>query len=316
MYTGWVNQIRAISWATVLLAGVLLLAAGPGPARAAQDYEKIMVEFDFAIETAAGRSFEQPTDLAVIDGELYVLDGLNHRVAVFDLVGNYRRQFGSPRELPRAIGLCADGEGGLYVPDAASARLLAYSAGGELRSSFEVAPVREGEKPDITDCVVSARGEIFMTDNNNHRVQVYSRDGERLRHWGRFGEAGSEFRFPATLDIDGDGVVFVVDVINNQVKGFRTTGRPAQWLGGWGITPGRLFRPKGVLVVGDRVFVSDSYTGVIQVFHTAGGLVGILADGQGENIRFRTPTNMAFANNRLYVVEQLQNRVSVWRLEP
>ncbi|WP_041718973.1 NHL repeat-containing protein [Desulfurivibrio alkaliphilus] len=303
-------------FAALLLAGVMLLAMGPSSALASLNYEKIVVEFDFAIEQGAGQALEQPTDLSVVDGELYVLDGMNHRVAVFDLDGNYRRQFGSPREIPRAIGICASGEGGVYVPDAETGRLLAYSARGELLRSFNVAPVREGEKPDITDCVVSPAGEIFLADNNNHRVQVYNREGERLRHWGRFGEAGNEFRFPATLDIDADGVIFVVDVINNRVKGFRASGRPAQWLGGWGITPGRLFRPKGVLVVGDRAFVSDSYTGVIQVFRTAGGLVGILADSQGENIRFRTPTNMVFANNRLYVVEQLENRVSVWRLEP
>ncbi|MDF1613885.1 NHL repeat-containing protein [Desulfurivibrio dismutans] len=297
----------------LLLALTLLSVAGP---RAALAYEKILVEFDFAIEDAAGLAMELPTDLTIVDGELYVLDGMNHRVAVYDLEGNYRRQFGSPREIPRAIGICASGDGGLYVPDAETGRLLAYSTRGALLGGFDVVPVQEGEKPDITDCVVSPAGEIFLADNNNHRVQVYNREGERLRHWGRFGEGSSEFRFPATLDIDADGVIFVVDVINNRVKGFRTSGRQAQWLGGWGITPGRLFRPKGVLVVGDRAFVSDSYTGVIQVFRTAGGLMGILADGQGENIRFRTPTNMAFANNRLYVVEQLENRVSVWRLEP
>jgi DNA-binding beta-propeller fold protein YncE len=295
----------------LLVLGLLWPAVAPA-------YEKIRVDYEFAIEGAAGLAFEQPTDLALVGEELYVLDGLNHRVAVFDLQGNFRRQFGNRQELGRAIGLCdaRSPQGGVYVADIPSARLHHYDGRGALRQSLAVAPVREREKPDITDCAVSAANEIFLVDNNNHRVQVYSREGERQRHWGGFGEAAGQFRFPATIAIDRDGVVFVVDVINNQVKGFRASGQPAQWLGGWGITPGRLFRPKGVLVIADRVLVSDSYTGVIQVFRSSGRFEGLLTGADGEITRFRTPTNMAFAGNRLYVVEQLLNRVSVWRLEP
>ncbi len=314
MYTG---KRHKHGWLPIIpTLTLILLLLTPGAAMAGDDYEKFTAELDFVIDSAAGVNFEQPTDLTIVDDRLYLMDGMNHRVAVFGLDGTFQRQFGNRREIPRAIGICADGEDGVYVTDAETGRLLNYSARGELRGSFTVSPVRERERPDITDCAVSEFDEIFLTDNNNHRIQVYSRDGEQLRHWGGFGEANHQFRFPATVTIDQDGVVFVVDVINNRVKGFRYSGRQAQWLGGWGITPGRLYRPKGALVVGQQVLVADSYTGVIQVFRTAGGFVGILTDQQGEILRFRTPTNMAFADNRLYVVEQLHNRVSVWRLEP
>lgn len=301
------------------LLPVLVILLSVGWSAPALAYEKIRVSYEFHIEGTGGAGampFEQPTDLEIINNRLYVLDGMNHRVAVFGLDGSYRHQFGNRRDLPRAIGLCAAADDGIYVADAETGRLHHYAPGGEIRRSLVVTPVAEGEKPDITDCAVSSYDEIFLVDNNNHRIQVYDLKGERIRHWGGFGEASHQFRYPATVTIDSTGVVFVVDVINNMVKGFRSSGRPAQWVGGWGITPGRLFRPKGALVVGDRIFVSDSYTGVIQVFRTSGGLVGILADENGDQVRFRTPINMAFADNRLYVVEQLANRVSVWRLVP
>lgn len=279
----------------------------------AMAYEKFPAEFLFEIKEAGGSPFNQPTDIAIANNRLYVLDGMNHRVVVFDLDGRYLLQFGRS-ELKRPIGLCTDRGGRVYVANADTASVNIYSAEGEFLRGFTVTPIKGEEKPDITDCAVSEKGEIFLVDNDNHHVQVYSQEGRRLRWWGSFGENDKEFRYPATIGIDERGIVYVVDVINNKVKGFKPSGDLYLWIGGWGITPGKLFRPKGVLVSANRVFVSDSYTGVIQVFDTFGVFDGLLTTGTGEKLRLKTPTNMALSGNRLYVVEQLKNRISVWKL--
>ena len=270
------------------------------------------VEFSGEITGAQGIPFNQPTDLVSANGRLYVLDGLNHRVAVFDLAGKYLFQFGG--DFHRAIGLCADQRGAIYVADAETAKVKIFSPDGGASGEFTASPVGNNEKPRITDCAVSAKGEIFLVDNGNHHIHVYDRSGRRLRWFGNFGENNNEFRHPATVAIDDNGVVYVVDVINNLVKAFSSTGEPLQMLGGWGITPGKLFRPKGVMLIRNTVYVSDSYTGAVQVFDASGAFQGIMQRTSGEKIRFVTPTNMTSAGSRFYIVEQLKNRVSMWRM--
>ena len=228
-------------------------------------YEKIPAEFVSEITEAGGVPFNQPTDVAVSGGRLYVLDGMHHRVAVFDLNGRYLQQFGGS-ELKRPIGLCAGPAGSIYVPDAETAKVSVYSPEGKPVNSFTVGHAKNGGKPVITDCAVSDKGEIFFVDNGNHYIHAYGKNGAMHRGWGKFGEDDNELRYPATAALDKDGMVFVVDVINNKVKAFTSSGELHLWLGGWGITPGKLYRPKGVAIVGNRVFVSDSYTGAIQVF--------------------------------------------------
>jgi len=302
---------RGIAWGAVFITLCIAAGAVLGPSSASA-YDAFPVEQLFEITGADGVPFKQPTDIAAAGGRLYVLDGLNRRVAVFDLNGKYLFKFGG--DFRRPIGLCADRRGLVYVTDAESAKVKVFSAEGALMSEFVVTPLGKNERTDLTDCAVSPKGEIFLVDNDNHHIHVYDRDGRRLRWWGRFGENPDEFRYPATIAVDDASVVYVVDVINTSVKSFTPAGEPLISIGGWGITPGRLFRPKGVMVVGNHVYVTDSYTGAVQVFDTYGIFHGIMKQGPGGRLRFVTPTNMAAAGSVFFIVEQLKNRVSAWRM--
>ncbi len=64
--------------------------------------------------------FNDPTGIAVAGGEVFVADARNGRIQVFDLDGNFKRQFGSPGDGPGRIGRpmnlsVAGGE--RYVPE-------------------------------------------------------------------------------------------------------------------------------------------------------------------------------------------------------
>jgi hypothetical protein len=65
-----------------------------------------------------------------------------------------------------------------------------------------------------------------------------------------------------------------------------------------------------------RIFVSDSYMGVIKVYFPDGDLDGLIGDPGGDPRRFTTPTNMVIRDQaRLYVVETRASRISVLRLQ-
>jgi hypothetical protein len=71
----------------------------------------------------------------------------------------------------------------------------------------------------------------------------------------------------------------VVDVLNTRVQKFDPFGNYISDIGSWGVLPGQLFRPKGVAIDRrNRVFVSDSYTGLIQIFTDFGRFLGVVCE--------------------------------------
>ena len=66
---------------------------------------------------------------------------------------------------------------------------------------------------------------LYVTDEHNHRVTVYSSDGEYLSNWGTLGDGDIELNGPAGIAIDSDDHVSVVDQNNNRAWKRRTPGR-------------------------------------------------------------------------------------------
>ena len=109
----------------------------------------------------------------------------------------------------------------------------------------------------------------------------------------------------------------MVEPINTRVQVLNPDGKFVGFIGGWGVKPGQLFRPKGVATYADKIFVTDSYLGSVQVFDLSGNFLGVLADADGEAMKFITPMGIAVDSKRkrLYVVELKANRVCSVDLE-
>jgi len=79
---------------------------------------------------------------------------------------------------------------------------------------------------------------------------------------------------------------------------------------------GQFYRPKGVAVdKKDRIYVSDSYLGVVQVFERFRRFLGVLGTHEKKMQKFSTPVGITIGDDlRLYVVEMQLNRVSVYQV--
>lgn len=264
-------------------------------------------------------TLSMPSDVAVgKNGNIYVVDGGNHQIAVFDASGmpgavlgergSEKGQFESP------VGLGIGPKGNIYVADKGNHRLQVFDAKGRFRRS--IALEEGGEKISPVDVAVSANGrELFVTANNSHRIVVYSSKGQFLRAWGGEGNEPGLFRFPATVSIDLEGNVLVVDVLNQRVQKFDTNGNLLATIGKLGGKAGTFFRPKGIAVdAAGRSYVSDSFLGVIQVFDAAGEFLHVLGE-DGVATVFDTPVGLTVHNLRLYVVQMLPGNVLVLQLE-
>ncbi|MEW6647356.1 MAG: NHL repeat-containing protein [Pseudomonadota bacterium] len=270
------------------------------------------------LSAAGGTPLALPSDVAVAaNGRVYVVDGGNHRLVIYDALGGLVAavgQYGSGHgQFAEPLGVAVDRAGLAYVADAGNHRIQVLDGEGKFLRTL---PLMDGDKPvRPADVAVSEQsGNLFVTGNNTHRVLKLSPQGEVLASWGGEGVAQGQFRYPATLAVR-EGMVAVVDVLNTRVQIFDEDGRYHYQLGEWGVLPGQLFRPKGIAIdQAGRYYISDSYMEVVQVFDGGYQLLHVLGM-RGNPYRFVSPVGLAVGlDERLYVTEMLGNRVSVFEL--
>jgi len=124
--------------------------------------------------------FNLPRDLAIgRDGRLYVVDGGNFRIVVFDRDGRYLTSFGSVgRQLgqfSRPKEIAADAEGNLYVVDTAFGNFQIFNPDGELllfvgSRSEQDGPARFMLPSGIT---VDEDGRVYVVDQWFRKIDVF-----------------------------------------------------------------------------------------------------------------------------------------------
>lgn len=305
----------------LLLFCVLTLANGAGAAGRTDVVAKapgVRAGIRQVLFGPVGEPFNMPSDAAVgANGELYVLDGVHHRVVVFDVDGEFQRQFGSqgsePGQFLFPLGITAAPDGKIYVADSGNHRFQIFAPDGKVLSAVPLPRTDSEMPPDPTDVVVdAARQRLYIADNDNHHIDVYDLASNRFAGvWGRPGQGRRQFRYPFLVDLSADGYLLVVESINTRVQMLNPDGKFVRFIGAWGVNAGQLFRPKGVAVDGNRVFVTDSYLGSVQVFDLNGTFLGPLTEATGKPMKFTTPTGIAIdaPRRRLYIVELKANQV-------
>lgn len=264
--------------------------------------------------------FLQPTDVAVgKDYDIYIMDGVNNRVKVFDERGGFKFSFGTKGtrkgEFNAPVGIATDSTGRVYVADTGNRRLQIFSSNGTFEYQIAL-PSAENNKPrePVDIAVDESLKHLYVTDNDNHQVLVYSNpDYKLLAVWGSEGPRADQFRYPFLMATGNDTSVFIVDVLNTRVQVW-SRGKAIGSIGDWGVELGHFYRPKGVCVdQNGLVFVSDSVLGVIQTFNSNGDFTAVLGTETGEVLKWKTPIGLAVDNRqRLYIVEMLPNRVRVY----
>ena len=267
-------------------------------------------------------SFLQPTDVAVgKDRAIYVVDGVNHSIKVFNQGGDYWFSFGgkgtTPGRFDTPVGITVDRTGKVYVADTGNRRVQIFTSDGKVKQQIALSSenVKKPRDP-VGIAVDESIKRLYVSDNDNHQVLVYSLpDYNLLTVWGSEGSGMQQFRYPFLMDSNNEGAVFIVDVFNTRIQQWQGD-RGLKSIGSWGVDLGQLYRPKGVCVdKNGLVFVSDSVLGVVQMFDSGGNFKAVLGTEKGEVLKWKTPMGITVDNQqRLYVVEMLPNRVRVYRI--
>ena len=155
---------------------------------------------------------------------------------------------------------------------------------------------------------------IYVTDDNLHRVTVLDKDGQFLTKWGAKGSGDGELNGPSGIAIGPDDNLYIVDSLNNRVQKFDKDG---QYLGQWGSEgrgTGQFSKPWGICV--DRqgdVYVADWKNDRVQKFTSDGRFLSQFS-GISEGVGvLRRPTGVAVdSDGDVYVADWGNHEVKIY----
>jgi peptidylamidoglycolate lyase len=143
-------------------------------------------------------------------------------------------------------------------------------------------------------------GAIWTTDNGNHVVRKFSREGKLLLTLGEVNAAGAgpdHFRSPDDIVISSKGDLYVADSGNGRIVHLTPAGRYVSEWGHKGTEPGEFKLCHGLAIdARDHIYVADRGNNRVQVFDAAGKR---LAVWQG----FGNPYGLLMSGKELLVSE-------------
>ncbi len=126
-----------------------------------------------------------------------------------------------------------------------------------------------GGEFNLPGCIASDnKGNLYVSDELNHRVQKFNKDGKYILNFGGFGSMEGRFKMPSGIALDKDGNILVSDHLNNRVQKFSPDGVFISSFGRHGSKDSELNRPSGIAVDKNGfIYVSDLGNKRIQKFN-------------------------------------------------
>lgn len=218
--------------------------------------------------------FEQIIGLAMDDNDrLFVSDSHLKTVFVFDAAHRLVGSFGAD-SLERPSGIALDTKNRLlYVTDVVKNQVAVFDADTfKFQRAIGGPPAKPGdEDPGTfarpTNVAVDAKGDIYVADTINNRIQIFDAEGNFLSMFGRGGDGPGYFGRPKGLAVDRDGHIWVADTSMDRVQVFDRKGQLAGYFGTHGTLPGQFVLPTGVAIDNqNRVMVTEQFKGRLQIF--------------------------------------------------
>ena len=167
-------------------------------------------------EAANSRLFNEPTDVAIgPKGDIFVVQG------------HYNTQ-----------------------PDP---RVLRFDKGGHFITSWGGKGTGPGQFADAHSIVIDQKGQVYVADRLNRRIQIFDVDGKYIKEWKYLG-------LPCGLYLDRTETMYLVTGWSGQLlkldangKAVAATGEPGKGLGKFGEAHYLTFGPAGEIYVADTV---------------------------------------------------------------
>jgi RHS repeat-associated protein len=314
-------------------------AANPG--RKAPTYTSTFGSFG----TGNGQLREPEGGLATdASGDVWVSDTYNERLEEFNSKGEFLRTAGSAGmgagQFGWTYGVAVDKTGNVWATDAGNNRVEEFNGKGEFLKMFGWG-VLDGESK-LEVCTSSCRagihgagagefnvpegialdskGDVFVADRGNHRVQEFNPELAWVRNLTQL----EEHEGPFYLTVDPSNNIWVTYSWDNKIGEFNSEGKLLRIWGSEGSEPGKLSVPYGVTVGPEgNVWVPEYGNSRVQVFTQTGEyLYGFGAKGSGagqfnqapHGIAFTSPTTVYVLDSGVYWENTGNSRVEKWTI--
>ena len=208
---------------------------------------------------------ESPIGIAALGGRLFLTDSVGDRVICLDQSGKRVWRIGAEAGLLRPTGIVAADDRVLVVDTLAHA-VVAIGVDGRVIDRFGSRGAEPGQFNYPTSIARDSTGRLYVVDSMNFRVQLFTPQGRFVSAFGQAGDGSGDFSRPKGVALDGGGHVYVVDGLQDVVQIFDASGRFLLAFGQPGHDEGEFWLASGIAIGGDRIYVSDSSNGRVQVF--------------------------------------------------
>ena len=165
---------------------------------------------------------------------------------------------------------------------------------------------------------VNRRGQVVVTDSDEHCVSVFSPSGEKLLTFGTHGSDQGQFDAPHGVAVDDEENILVLDTNNYRIQKFTADGQFLSAVGTKGKGPLQFRHPLGIAfnATNKKVYVTDKDVHHIQILNSDfsfSGSFGKKGDGKGQ---LRRVHGIACdSTGMVYVVDTNNNRIQVFTAE-
>ena len=118
------------------------------------------------------------------------------------------------------------------------------------------------------------KGNLYVSDEMNYRIQKFNKNGEFILSFGGFGTIESKFKMPAGIALDKNGDILVSDWINHRIQKFSPDGRFVSCFGKYGSGDVEFNRPSRIAVDEEGyIYVADLGNKRVQKFNQEGEFI-------------------------------------------
>jgi hypothetical protein len=228
------------------------------------DFDKM--EFDFIKDQAEG-SLDQPAGIWITPSKYkYIADFGRKQVVVFDEKDEFVKAYGKEGQFNKPLDVAVHGKK-MYVADFNEHHIAVVDLDtGETLQTIGGSGAEPGKMHRPSHVDIDTKGNLYVNDSFNFRVQKFNSDGQYVKQFGYLGDTLGGFARPKGIAVDTDGYLYAVDTAFENVQIFENeSALLVLFFGEFGPNPGSMYLPNSIYIDYENIkyfqkYVDENFT--------------------------------------------------------